>query len=384
MASDHLVDFIHRVPTPAFVVDAAALRRNLEILQSVQTASGATILLALKGFAMYHFAPLIRQYLSGVCASGPHEAQLGREAFNGEVHTFAPAFKEADLDTVLALTDHLVLNSFQQWHRFRAKITAHSRAISVGLRVNPQVSTGHTPLYDPCAPNSRLGILSSEFEGQSLDGIDGLHFHTLCEQNSDDLEKTLHGFEERFGQWIPHMQWVNFGGGHHITRSDYDRERLIRLIKEFRAKYNVRVYLEPGEAVALNCGWLVTEVLDILQRDPPIAILDTSVTAHMPDVLEMPYRPNIVGADLPGVLPHTYQLGGMTCLAGDVIGNWSFPNPLAPGDRIAFTDMAHYTMVKTTTFNGIQLPAIVAYDPEKSEVLVVKQFTYEDYRSRLS
>jgi carboxynorspermidine decarboxylase len=383
MERDHIVSILRQSPTPAYVVHLGKLEDNLKILDSVQQASGATILLALKGFAMFGVFPMVRRYLKGICASGPHEAQLGAEEFKGEVHSFAPAFKEEDLRTCLQYSHHLVLNSFAQWKRWRPIIEAHERKVSVGLRVNPEVSTGSVPLYDPCAPNSRLGILRSEFEGESLEGIEGLHFHTLCEQNSDALEKTLEGFEKRFGEFLPHMKWVNFGGGHHITRSDYDRERLIRLIRHFRETYDLKVYLEPGEAVALNTGLLITEVLDVLPRDKPIAILDTSVTAHMPDVLEMPYRPGIIDGYLPGEKAFTYQLGGMTCLAGDVIGDWSFDQPLAPGARLAFTDMAHYTMVKNTTFNGIQLPAIATYDPATDAVSVLRSFGYPDYRDRL-
>jgi len=383
MERDEIVSILRQSPSPAYVVHLGKLEDNLKVLDEVQQASGATILLALKGFAMFGVFPVIRKYLKGVCASGPHEAQLGAEEFKGEVHSFAPAFKEEDLLTCLRYSRHLVLNSYAQWKRFRPLIERNENRVSVGLRVNPEVSTGTVPLYDPCAPGSRLGILRSEFAGQSLEGIDGLHFHTLCEQNSDALERTLAGFETRFGEFLPHMKWVNFGGGHHITRSDYDRDRLIRLIRTFRETHGVEVFLEPGEAIALNTGLLVTEVLDILPRTLPIAILDTSVTAHMPDVLEMPYRPGLVDGFDPGERQFTYQLGGMTCLAGDVIGEWSFANPLCPGQRLAFTDMAHYTMVKNTTFNGIQLPAIATYDPDADAVRVLRDFGYPDYRNRL-
>lgn len=383
MERDHLVSILRQSPTPAYVVHLGDLRRNLQILKDVGDASGATILLALKGFAMHGVFPLLQRYLKGVCASGLHEARLGAERFKGVVHTFAPAFKEADLIACLRYSDHIIFNSFQQWERFRPRVEAAGKRVSVGLRVNPEVSTAAVPLYDPCSPGSRLGILRSEFEGHSLEGIEGLHFHTLCEQNSDALEQTLEGFEARFGEFIGRMKWINFGGGHHITREDYDRERLIRLVRRFRERYGVEVILEPGEAVALNTGLLVTEVLDILPREAPIAILDTSVTAHMPDVLEMPYRPNIVNGFAPGEKAHTYQLGGMTCLAGDVIGAWSFADPLKPGQRIAFTDMAHYTMVKTTTFNGVQLPAIATYEPETDQLTVLREFGFESYLDRL-
>jgi carboxynorspermidine decarboxylase len=383
MERDHLVSILRQSPSPAYVVHLGRLADNLRVLDEVQRASGATILLALKGFAMFGVFPLISRHLAGICASGPHEARLGAEEFKGEVHTFSPAFSASDLAECLRHSHHLVFNSFAQWKRFRPQVDAAPRRISVGLRVNPEVSTGKVPLYDPCAPGSRLGILRAEFEGESLNGIEGLHFHTLCEQNSDALEQTLAGFEARFGAFLPRLKWVNFGGGHHITRSDYDRERLVRLVRGFRERHGLRVYLEPGEAVALNTGLLVTEVLDILPRDKPVAILDTSVTAHMPDVLEMPYRPGIIGGFDPGEKPHTYQLGGTTCLAGDVIGDWSFEQPLRIGDRLAFTDMAHYTMVKNTTFNGIQLPAIATYDPATDKVDVLRRFGYRDYRDRL-
>jgi carboxynorspermidine decarboxylase len=383
MERDHLVSILRQSPSPAYVVHLGKLEDNLRVLDAVQRASGATILLALKGFAMFGVFPLIRRYLTGVCASGPHEARLGAEEFKGEVHTFSPAFTAADIAECLKHSHHLVFNSFAQWKRFRPLVEAAARPVSVGLRVNPEVSTGKVALYDPCAPGSRLGILRAEFEGESLDGIEGLHFHTLCEQDSDALEQTLEGFEARFGGFLPRLKWVNFGGGHHITRPAYDRERLIRLVRDFRERHGLRVYLEPGEAIALDTGLLVAEVLDILPREKPVAILDTSVTAHMPDVLEMPYRPGIIGGHAPGEKPFTYQLGGTTCLAGDVIGDWSFERPLQVGDRLAFTDMAHYTMVKNTTFNGIQLPAIATYDPVADEVAVLRRFGYADYRDRL-
>jgi carboxynorspermidine decarboxylase len=383
MESRDIVSILRQSPSPAYVVHLGKLEDNLRVLDAVQRASGATILLALKGFAMFGVFPLIRRYLTGVCASGPHEARLGAEEFKGEVHTFSPAFTAADITECLKHSHHLVFNSFAQWKRFRPLVEAAARPVSVGLRVNPEVSTGKVPLYDPCAPGSRLGILRAEFEGESLDGIEGLHFHTLCEQDSDALEQTLEGFEARFGGFLPRLKWVNFGGGHHITRPGYDRERLIRLVRDFRERHSLRVYLEPGEAIALDSGLLVAEVLDILPREKPVAILDTSVTAHMPDVLEMPYRPGIVDGHAPGEKPFTCQLGGTTCLAGDVIGDWSFERPLQVGDRLAFTDMAHYTMVKNTTFNGIQLPAIATYDPAADKVAVLRRFGYADYRDRL-
>jgi carboxynorspermidine decarboxylase len=383
METDSSLSFLDKVPTPAYVIDLGRVRDNLAILDQVQAASGATLLLALKAFAMPALFPVLRKVLKGTCASGPHEARMGRSAFQGLVHTFAPAFKESDMDTVVDCSDHIIFNSFAQWEHFRSRLQTSKPSLKVGLRVNPEVSTGSVPLYDPCAPGCRLGILRSEFEGKSLEGISGLHFHTLCEQNSDALEETLGGFEARFSEFFPALSWVNFGGGHHITRADYDRDRLVALIRDFRRRHGLEVFLEPGEAVVLDAGYLVTEVVDILPRATPVAILDTSATAHMPDVLEMPYRPEIVGADRPGVFPHTYQLGGMTCLAGDVIGDWSFPLPLQVGDRLAFTDMAHYTMVKNTSFNGIQLPHLATWDPLSRRAEVVRTFTYEDYYNRL-
>jgi carboxynorspermidine decarboxylase len=383
MERDHIVSVLRQSPSPAYVVHLGKLEDNLRILADVQDRSGATILLALKGFAMFGVFPLISRYLSGTCASGPHEARLGAEEFKGTVHTFAAGFKEADVVESLKHSDHLIFNSFAQWKRFRPLVESSEKRVSVGLRVNPEVSTGSVPLYDPCSPGSRLGILASEFAGESLDGIEGLHFHTLCEQNSDALEITLEGFEKRFAEYIPQMKWINFGGGHHITRDDYDQDLLIDLVRGFKNRHGVDVYLEPGEAIALNTGLLVAEVVDVLERDKPVAILDTSVTAHMPDVLEMPYRPGIIGGADPGKKAFTYALGGMTCLAGDVIGDWSFDKPLKPGDRLAFTDMAHYTMVKNTTFNGIKLPDIATYEPSTDTVKVLRKFGYEDYRNRL-
>lgn len=372
-------------PSPAYVVDDALLRRNLALLKRVQEESGARILLALKGFAMWDTFPLVSQYLVGTTASGQDEARLGAETFGGEVHCYSPAFSEAEMDVVLQYADHLSFNSPAQWQRFRERVARAPRRVSCGLRVNPEYSEGKVALYDPCAPGSRLGTRATDLEGMDLEGLDGLHFHTLCEQNSDALEHTLAAFEARFGEHLAGRRWVNFGGGHHITREDYDVARLVRVIRDFKARHpHLEVYLEPGEAVALNTGYLVCSVLDIVENDGAIAILDTSATAHMPDVLEMPYRPEIIGAGKPGEKAHTYRLGGLTCLAGDVVGEYSFDAPLAIGDRLVFTDMAHYTMVKTTTFNGMRLPSICRVDEASGELRTVKTFGYEDYRQRLS
>lgn len=374
---------VDTVPSPSFVVDERLLCKNLEVLEYVQKQSGAKILLALKGFAMHWVFGLLRKTLHGICASSPNEARLGREEFGKEVHSFSAAFNVEDLQQILHYSDTVIFNSFSQWHRFASIVEPYKRKVRFGLRVNPEHSETPVPLYDPCARYSRLGIKAEPFKGENLKGISGLHFHTLCEKDSFALERTLGAFESKFREIIPKMEWINFGGGHHITKPGYDVEHLIALIKEFRKKYPVQVYLEPGEAIALNAGYLVTTVLDIVRNEMDIAILDTSAATHMPDVLEMPYRPAIVGAGEPADYPYAYRLGGVSCLAGDTIGDYSFPKPLQPGDRLVFLDMAHYTMVKTTTFNGINLPAIV-YINADGATEIVKQFGYEEYKERLS
>lgn len=378
---------LQRLPSPCFVVDEVALEDNLRTLRHVQQQSGARILLALKAFAMFSMAPLIDRYLAGTCASGLHEARLGREEFAGEVHTFCAAYTEQDLRTVLEISDHVVFNSINQLERFRTLIDAARAArpgLAIGLRVNPEHSEGAVPLYDPCAPGSRLGITRAQFRETALDGVSGLHFHTLCEQDLPPLARTLKAFEERFGEFIPRMKWINFGGGHHITRPGYQVEELIRLLIDFRARHDVEVYLEPGEAIAYHCGVLVSEVLDITHNQMPLAILDTSATCHMPDVIEMPYRPAVSGAGEAGEHAHTYRLGGQTCLAGDVIGDYSFAAPLTVGTRLIFEDMAYYTMVKTSTFNGINLPSIAIWNSRTDALKIVRRFGYEDFRNRLS
>ena len=371
-------------PSPAYVVDLGRLRHNLAILDEVQQRSGAKILLALKAFAMWSTFPVIRQTLQGVCASSPWEARLGYETFGGEVHSFAAAFKENDIVDLLPISDHLVFNSFAQLERFRPLWKAERGRVSIGLRVNPEHSEGEVEIYDPCARNSRLGIPRREFGGKSLAGVDGLHFHTLCEHLFEPLARTAKVFEEKFAEFLPGMKWINFGGGHHITRDGYDVDGLVALIKYFADKYDVTVYLEPGEAVVIGTGLLVGEVLDVVPTEIETAILDVSATCHMPDILEMPYRPEILGGYDPGVKAYTYRLGGSSCLAGDTIGDWSFDRPLVPGDRLAFLDMAHYTMVKTTTFNGIQHPHLCLFEPEVESLRVVRSFDYEDFRGRLS
>ena len=390
-----------RVPSPCFVVDEAAVEANLKILHRVQTESGAKVLLALKAFSMFSLAPLISKYLSGTCASGLHEARLGYEEFtnaqgddenSGGVHTYSPAYTEADLKEILAISRHVVFNSFGQWQRFQDLIQAAKQdrpELQFGLRVNPLHSEGTTSVYDPCAPGSRLGIPYLEFSDLSpddprLQGISGLHFHTLCEQGFAPLARTLDVIEQQFDELLPTLAWVNFGGGHHITHEDYDVDGLIERIKQFQLKYDVQVYLEPGEAIAIHTGVLVCEVLDLTRNGMDLAILDTSATCHMPDTLEMPYRADIFGAGDSGEKPYTYRLGGQTCLAGDVMGDYSFDQALHIGQRLMFDDMSHYTMVKTTTFNGIGLPSIAIWNSVTDELKVVKSFTYADFRNRLS
>jgi carboxynorspermidine decarboxylase len=371
-------------PSPCYVCDLGLLRKNLDVLAGVRQRADCGILLALKGFAMFSTFPLIGRYLQGTCASSPHEARLGREEFGGEVHVYAPAYSDKDIDELLPLVNHFSFNSLGQWQQYREKILKSGQRVRCGLRINPQYSEVKVELYNPCAPNSRLGITADELQGQDLDGISGFHFHTMCEQNSDTLERTLAEVEKKFASYFAGLQWMNFGGGHHITRNDYDVDRLCNVINNFKARFGLEVYLEPGEAIALNAGMLVATVLDVIEREKPIAVLDTSAAAHMPDVLEMPYRPEVVGGGLPGEKKYTYQLAGLSCLAGDVIGDYSFDAPLATGRKLVFLDMLHYTMVKNNTFNGVHLPAIATYDPETDKVEVIKEFGYQDYRSRLS
>ncbi len=372
------------IKTPCFVVDRALLRKNLEILDRVRRETGVKILLAQKAFSMFSVYPLLAGTLDGTCASSPHEARLGREEFGKEVTAFAAAYSRQDLEELLSCCNHVIFNSFSQWKRFR-DLTEKTSGVKFGLRCNPEHSEGQTPLYDPCAPKSRLGIRHADFAGESLEGITGLHVHNLCEQNADAFERTLAAFEKTFADIIPQMQWINFGGGHHITRPDYDVPLLCRLLNSFRERWNIsELYLEPGEAVALDAGYLVATVLDIVRNEMDIAILDTSAEAHMPDVLEMPYRPNIIGAGQPSEKKYTYRLAGHSCLAGDVIGDYSFDEKLEIGRKVVFLDMAHYTMVKTNTFNGLQLPSIALFDSQTHEYRVVREFDYSDFKSRLS
>lgn len=383
------VEEMKKLPTPCYVVDEAKIEQNLKILRGVMDRTGTRILLAQKAFSMYALYPLIGKYLSGSTASGLYEARLGREEMDSclENHVFSPAFREEEFEEILTYCDHIVFNSLKQVEKFGKR--AKECGKSVGLRINPQCSTqeGHA-IYDPCAPGSRLGVTKENLvqglaaQPELLSYIDGLHFHTLCEQDADALEVTLATVEEAFGEFLPRMKWINFGGGHHITREGYDMERLEHCIRRMQEKYGLIVYLEPGEAVALNAGYLVTTVLETLHNDMEIAILDTSAACHMPDVLEMPYRPPLKDSGEAGEKPYTYRLGGPTCLAGDIIGDYSFDSPLKEGDRLYFQDMAIYSMVKNNTFNGMPLPSIALLKKD-GRCELVKQFGYEDFKRRL-
>lgn len=376
------IDF-NKIPTPCYVVDERLLIKNLELLHSVEKRTGAKILLAQKGFSMYSTYPLISKYLSGVTSSSLFEAKLGYEEMRKETHIYSPAYIENEFDEIMQYCDHIVFNSFNQWEKYRNKVNASNKNIEVGIRINPQYSEIETDIYNPCFENSRLGVVLSEFEKHDLDGIDGLHFHTMCEQNSDTLERTLKVVMDKFGKYLNKIKWLNLGGGHHITRTDYDVEKLINCINLIKNKYpHLKVYLEPGEAIALNTGYLVSTVLDTMQNNMNIAILDTSAACHMPDVLEMPYRPMIIDAGEKGEYEYTYRLGSATCLAGDIIGDYSFKKPLKEGDKLIFCDMAHYTMVKNNTFNGINLPSIALWGKD-DKLKIIKKFGYEDFKSRL-
>lgn len=371
------------VPSPCYVLEEARLRANLETLKGVMDATGVKIICALKGFSFWRAFPLVREYLPGATASSLNEALLASREMGGEVHVYAPAYGDDEIATLLDMAGHITFNSFAQWNRFRDTVKAHPRAPSPGIRVNPEYSQVETDLYNPCAPFSRLGVTRSEFRENELDGIEGLHVHALCEQGSDAFEGLLGAFEERFGSFLSRMKWVNFGGGHHITREDYDIPRLVRLLNGFRERHpHLEVILEPGEAVGWRTGELVATVLDVVRNGMDIAILDVSVSAHMPDCLEMPYRPDIVGAGEPGDKPHLYRLGGGTCLAGDVLGDYSFDQPLKAGDRIVLLDMIHYTMVKTSFFNGVKHPSIATWK-EKGSLEIHRSFTYEQFRDKL-
>lgn len=370
---------LSRVPSPAFVVDEVAITRNLAVLADVEDRSGAHVLSALKAFSMFSLAPLIRQYLGGTCASGVFEARLAREEYGGTVVTFCAGYKDCEIDEVITLSDHVIFNSPAQKDRFLVKCQAAGK--DVGLRINPEHSEGEIAKYDPCAPCSRLGTPVSQLTDQMMQGVDGLHMHTLCEQGFAPLERTWAAVEPKLAPYLGGLKWLNFGGGHHITRADYDRGALISFLQNMRAKYSVEVYLEPGEAVALDAGILVGEILDLPTNGIGLAITDISATCHMPDVIEAPYRPALLSEAAGG---DCYRLGGPSCLAGDVIGDYVFAKPLQIGDRFAFLDQAHYSMVKTNTFNGVPLPSIYLWNSKTDDLRVVKQFGYSDFKDRLS
>ena len=367
--------------TPYFLIEKEKLEQNLRLLRSVAERASCKILLAQKAYSVYQTYPLISNYLDGSTASGVYEARLGREEFGKEAHAYSPAFREEDVKELASLCDHIVFNTPAQVKKYAP--LCKKKGVSVGLRINPECSTqeGHA-IYDPCAPGSRLGTTLANFDESVLPLLDGLHFHTLCEQNSDDLEVTVRAFCDKFGKYLPRMKWLNLGGGHHITRADYDVDRLVRTVRGLKEKYGVQVYLEPGEAVVLNAGTLHARVLDTLHNGLNIAILDVSAACHMPDVLEMPYRPPLFGSGEAGEKAYTYRLAGPTCLAGDVIGDYSFDSPLKEGDELVFGDMALYTMVKTNTFNGMPLPAI-RYLGKDGKIQTLREFSYEDFKNRL-
>ena len=376
-----IVDSFEKLPSPAYVCEEELLEKNLKLLKRVQDETGVKILLALKGFAMHSTFDLCKKYLKGCCASGLHEALLAKEEFGKEVHTYSPAFKDEEIDEIISISNHLVFNSFNQLKRYKDKAF---KKVSLGVRLNPEYSSVEVDLYNPCAPNSRLGITKANFDESQLQYLEGFHFHALCEQNVDALEGALANFEKNFSLYFSQLKWVNFGGGHHITRADYDVEGLINLLKDFKARYpHLEVYMEPGEAIGWQTGYLVATVLDIVNNGMDLAILDTSAEAHMPDTLAMPYRAMIRNSAVAFEKKYTYRLGGNTCLAGDIIGDYSFDEPLKVGDRIILEDMIHYTMVKTTTFNGIKLPSIIIKNKDNS-YKVIKNFCYNDYKSRLS
>ena len=375
--------------TPYWLLDEKLLEENLKILAHIKEQTGVKILLALKGYALWQSFPLVSKYLDGCCASGIHEAKLSDEKFKKELHTYSPAFKEKEIETISKISNHLVFNSFSQYKRFSTLAKSYNSKLSIGLRVNPEYSESPVELYNPCGVYSRLGItrdaLDKDDFGRLLESeIDGLHFHALCEQDVSALKNVLKAFEKNFGEFLPHLKWVNFGGGHHITKKGYKTKKLIEVIKDFQNRYpHLQIYLEPGEAVGWETGTLVTSVLDIVHNGIDIAILDTSAEAHMPDTIIMPYRAEVKGAEKADKKAHTYRLAGNTCLAGDIMGDYSFDKPLKIGDKILFEDQMHYTMVKATTFNGIPLPSIAIKRLDGS-IELVKEFEYEDFRDRLS
>ena len=370
-----------QVPSPCYVLDEARLRKNMEILDDIQKKTGVKIICALKGYSFWRSFPLVGQYLAGATASSLNEAKLAKEEMGKEVHVFAPVYEDDEIDEILSCAGHISFNSFSQWQRFKEKTL--KAGVSAGIRVNPQFSTVDTDLYNPCGKFSRLGVTEAEFRPELLDGIEGLHFHALCEQDADALEGVLKAFEQHFGKYLPQMKWVNFGGGHHITRKDYHRDELVRILKDFMGRYpHLTVIMEPGEAVGWQTGELVTSVGDIVHNEMDIVILNVSISDHMPDCLEMPYRPAVTGAGMPGEKKYTYKLTGNSCLAGDQLGDFSFDHPLEIGEKIIFEDMIHYTMVKTTFFNGVRHPSIGKFD-EQGKFHLLHKFTYQQFKDKL-
>jgi len=372
-----------KIDTPVYICEEKLLEKNLIILDDIQKQSGVKIILALKGFAMWSTFELVSKYLKGCTASGLHEAQLAKECFNGEVHTYSPAYKEEDIKEIAKISNHIVFNSPNQLFKYKDIVKNINPKISLSLRINPEVSASPKDIYNPCGLYSRLGTTLDNFDEDVLEYIDGLNFHALCEQDVDALEDVLIVFEKNFSKYFNKLKYINFGGGHHITKKDYDVEKLINIIKTFREKYNLEVYLEPGEAVAWETGYLVSTVLDIVDNGIKVAILDTSAEAHMPDTLAMPYRADVRGGGEIGKKKYTYRLGGNTCLAGDIMGDYSFDKHLRVGDKVIFEDQIHYTFVKSTTFNGIKLPSL-AILRKSGELEIMKEFGYEDYKGRLS
>ncbi|MEY4473593.1 MAG: hypothetical protein RL671_1897 [Pseudomonadota bacterium] len=384
---------LSRVDSPAFVVDAAKLRANLTVLADVRDRAGIKVLAALKAFSMWKVAPIVGEYLDGVCTSGLWEALLAAEHYQGEIATYCAAYKAEDLPEICRLSDHVIFNSPDQIARFAPLIEqARQRgdAFDIGLRINPLHAEGEVPKYDPCAPHSRLGFPVDQLTDAQMAGVTGLHFHTLCEQDFEPLERTWQALLPRIARFLPQLEWLNFGGGHHITRADYQRDQLVDFLKAVKAQTGCEIYLEPGEAVALDAGILVGTVLDRQWNGMPIGITDISATCHMPDVIEAPYRPAMLD-ELPPLDTETdegaggaVRLGGPSCLAGDVIGDYRFASGPEVGQRFAFLDQAHYSMVKTTTFNGVPLPSIWLWDSATDELACVRRFGYEDFRNRLS
>jgi len=375
--------YLQKLPSPCWLLNEKKLNENLILINTIREESGAKILLALKGYALWKSFPLLQSYLNGCCASGLHEAKLAHETFQKEVHTYSPAFKEEEIKEIAQISHHIVFNSITQFTKYSKKVKGINSELSLGLRINPEYSESPKEIYNPCGLYSRLGTTLTNFDSSILSELDGLHFHALCEQSADALENVLIHFEEKFGKYIHQMKWINFGGGHHITRKGYDVDKLISLIKTFKNKYDVEIYLEPGEAIGWETGTLITTVLDIIHNGIDIAILDSSAEAHMPDTIIMPYRAEVKGSGEANEKAHTYRLAGNTCLAGDIMGDYSFDTPLQIDDKVIFEDQMHYTMVKATTFNGIKLPSI-AIEKIDGTVEVLREFGYKDFKDRLS